>query len=81
MRTSSFTILLIALLLIIIVLAFIVIIGLAIMINTGSAPSDESGAVYQFIQWSQFILNEIISTIQGILEYIAYQIEQLSKSL
>ena len=81
MRTSSFTILMIVLLLIIILLALVVIIGLAITINYGGAPQEETGAVYTFILWSEYIMNQVIQTIQDVLEFILYQIEQLSKSI
>lgn len=81
MRKSSFTILMIALLIIIILLALVVIIGLAITINYGGAPQEETGAIYTFILWSEYIMNQVIQVIQDILDLILNQIEQLSKSL
>jgi len=81
MRTSSFTVLMIALLLIIILLALVVIIGLAITINYGDAPQEEAGAIYTFILWSEYIMTKVIQAIQDFLEIVMYQIEQLSKSI
>jgi hypothetical protein len=81
MRKSSFTILMIALLLIIILLALVVIIGLAITINYGGASQEETGAVYTFILWSEYIMSRAIQAIQDGLDFILQQIEQLSKSI
>lgn len=81
MRSSSFTILMIAMLLIIILLALVVIIGLAITINYGDAPQEEAGAIYTFVLWSEYIMERIIQALQDFLDFILYQIEQLSRSI
>ena len=81
MRKSSFTILMIALLLIIILLALVVIIGLAITINYGGAPQEETGAVYTFVLWAEYIMSQLVRAIQDGLDFILHQIEQLSKSI
>ncbi|HOP67159.1 MAG TPA: hypothetical protein PLM96_05135 [Methanoregulaceae archaeon] len=81
MRSSSFTILMIAMLLIIILLALVVIIGLAITINYGDAPQEETGAIHTFVLWSEYIMERIIQALQDFLDFILHQIEQLSKSI
>ncbi len=78
MRSSSLTILLIVLLMFIIVLALIVIIGLTVMVNTGGGTDTESSAIFQFVSWSQEILEGIFLYLLDWTNYFIAQIEKLS---
>jgi hypothetical protein len=81
MRTSSFTILMIVMLLVIILLALVVIIGLAITIHYGNAPQEEAGAIYTFVLWAEYFMDKVIVGVQDLLQYIVEGLENLSKSL
>ncbi len=68
---------LLALLLIIIILALMIIIGLAILLNTGNAPSEgQMGALFEFIRWLQALLDTFLA---GLLDWVSFLIEQLEK--
>ncbi|OPX71866.1 MAG: hypothetical protein A4E40_01569 [Methanoregulaceae archaeon PtaU1.Bin059] len=79
MRTSSFTILMIVLLMIIIVLALIVIIGLTAMLGTGSTVGEETGPIMQFVTLAQEQMLSVFDYIQQWVNYIIIQIQKLSE--
>lgn len=81
MRASSFTMLLIVLLMIIIVLALIVIIGLTAMIGTGTNAGSETGPIFQFISVAQEQVFKVFDCIQQWFNYLLIQIQKLSKVL
>lgn len=81
MRTSSFTMLMIAMLLIVILLALVVIIGLAITIHDGTAPEGETSAIQSFILWADYFMTKVISAAQDVFTYFVTWIENFSKSL
>ncbi len=79
MRTSSFTILLIVLLMIIIVLALIVIIGLTAMLGTGSTTGEETGPIMQFVTLAQEQMLLFFDCLQQWFNYLISQIQKLSE--
>jgi hypothetical protein len=77
MRSSSFTILLIALLVVVILLALMIIIGLTIMLNTGSTSQEGNlGPLMQFVSSLENLMDTFIA---GAQEWIAYFIEKLEE--
>ncbi|MDH7510374.1 MAG: hypothetical protein QHH04_04960 [Methanolinea sp.] len=81
MRTSSVTMLLIAVLMIIIILALIVIIGLTVMLKTGGASSHEESAIMQFVTFSQEQAIGIFDAIRQWFDYLIVQIQKISEYL
>lgn len=81
MRSSSFTILLITILMIIIILALIVIIGLTVMLNNGSDAGTETGPFVQFISMIQEQMFSFFDNIQQWMEYFMRQIQKLAEML
>lgn len=81
MRTSSVTMLLIAVLMIIIILALIVIIGLTVMLNTGGASSQEESAIMQFVTFSQEQVIGIFDALRQGFDYLIVQIQKISEYL
>jgi phage-related minor tail protein len=74
--------LLLALLLVIIILALMIIIGLAIILNTGNAPSEsQASAVFEFIRWLEDLLNTFLAGLMDWVSFLIEQLEKLSKSL
>ncbi|MBP1928023.1 hypothetical protein J2741_000570 [Methanolinea mesophila] len=82
MRSSSFTILLIALLLVVILLALMIIIGLTIMLNTGT-PTQEGdlGPLMQFVHSLENLLNTFIAGVQDWIAYFIEKLEDISKAI
>jgi len=81
MRSSSFTILLITILMIIIILALIVIIGLTVMLNNGADAGTETGPFVQVISLIQEQMFSFFDNIQQWMEYFMRQIQKLSEML
>ncbi|MBP7120435.1 MAG: hypothetical protein WC502_09430 [Methanolinea sp.] len=81
MRSSSFTILLITILMIIIILALIVIIGLTVMLNNGADAGTETGPFVQVISLIQEQMSSFFDNIQQWMEYFMRQIQKLSEML
>jgi hypothetical protein len=81
MRSSSFTILLITILMIIIILALIVIIGLTVMLNSGGDAGSETGPFVQFISLVQEQLFGFFDVVQQWIEYFMRQIQKLAEML
>jgi len=81
MRTSSVTLILIAVLMIVIVLALIVIFGFAIMLNTGGASSQEQNAIMQFAALFQEQVIGVFDVIGQWIDYLMVQIQKLSEYL
>jgi len=81
MRTSSVTMILIAVLVIIIVLALIVIVGLAVMLNTGGTSGQEQSAIMQFTALFQEQAIGVFDAISQWIEYLMVQIQKLSEYL
>ncbi|OPX68021.1 MAG: hypothetical protein A4E37_01128 [Methanoregulaceae archaeon PtaB.Bin056] len=79
MRTSSFTILMIVLLMIIIILALIVIIGLTAMLGTGSTSGEETGPIMQFVAIGQEQMLSFFDFLQQWFNYLITQIQKLSE--
>jgi phage-related minor tail protein len=69
--------LLLALLFIIIILALMIIIGLAVILNTGNAPSEsQTNAVFEFVRLLQELFNTFVA---GLLDWVTFLFEQLEK--
>ncbi len=81
MRTSSLTMILIAVLVIIIILALIVIMGFAIMLNTGGTSGQEQSAIVQFADFSQEQAAVAFDAISQWIDYLMGQIQKLSEYL
>jgi hypothetical protein len=82
MRSSSFTILLIALLLVVILLALMIIIGLTIMLNTGNAPQEgNAGPLMHFITSLENLLNTFFTGIQDWIAYFIEKLEEISRAI
>lgn len=81
MRSSSFTILLITILMIIIILALIVIIGLTVMLNNGSEADTGTGPFIQVIKLIEDQLFMFFDAIQQWFEYFMRQIQKLAEML
>lgn len=81
MRSSSFTILLITILMIIIILALIVIIGLTVMLNSGGEAGTETGPFIQSLNFVQEQLFAFFDCIQQWIEYFMIQIQKLADML
>jgi hypothetical protein len=80
MRSSSFTILLIALMLVVILLALMIIIGLTIMLNPGNAPEEGNlGPLMQFVNSLETLFNEFIAGVQDWIAYFIEKLEDISK--
>lgn len=74
--------LLLALLFVIIILALMIIIGLAIILNTGNAPSEsQTSAVFEFVRWLGEIFDTFIACLMDWLAFFIEQLEKLSKAL
>ncbi len=74
--------LLLALLLVIIILALMIIIGLAIILNTGNAPSEsQTGAMFEFIRWLEEYFNSFVAWLMDWFAFLIEQLEKLSKAL
>lgn len=80
MRASSFTILLIVVLMVIIILALIVIIGLTIMLGTGSAGT-EAGPFMEFVRLVKDQVLVFVDCIQQWIEFFMSQIQKLSQAI
>lgn len=82
MRSSSFTILLIALLLIVILLALMIIIGLTIMLNTGNATQEGNlGPLMQFVHSLETLLDTFFAGVQDWIAYFIEKLEEISRAL
>lgn len=81
MRASSFTMLMIALLMVIIILALIVIIGLTVMVSNGGNATEETGPFLQVIDLVQEQLLAFLDCIQQWIDYFLNQIQKLSEML
>jgi hypothetical protein len=82
MRSSSFTILLIALLLVVILLALMIIIGLTIMLNTGNASQEGNlGPLMQFVNSLETLLNTFIAGVQDWIAYFIEKLEEISRAI
>lgn len=81
MRTSSATMLLIAVLMIIIILALIVIIGLTVRLQAGCGTGQGEGAIMQFISFSQDQIVCLFDTIRQLFDLLMVQIQKLSEHI